>query len=910
MPNRIARKLILLLVVFSSLITLVLSATQLYFEYQRDRGVVESYFMQIERSYLKSLAENVWQEDRDRLKLLIGGIVEFPGFEFVQVKDIGGQVLVSIGVIEDDRTIRRVYPLGYHFRGSSRTIGELEVIAGLSFVYQRLLERVGVILLSNAIKTFLVALFLFIVIRWLLTSHLDLMTRFAKNMTLSQSVEPLQLRRGAFSGKEDEVDRLADALNEMQHSLARTYNSLKESEERFRQLAENINEVFWLGSPDWRQFYYVSPAFEKRWGFDIDYLYQHPQTWLDAVHPDDRQQVIEDIPCRLSEIGAVVEFREYRILDAKGKTRWIKARAFPIRDEGDRIIRMAGISEDISDRKKANDELKKLSSAIESSSSAVFMTDAQGLIEYVNPRFSVLTGYSREESVGQKPDFLRAGDQSVPDCSELLESSVAEDWKGEVNYRRKDHSEYRARMSLSAVTDQFGNVTHFIGIHDDISREHKLTERLNFQARHDALTGLYNRIEFESRAQTLFTSCREQEVEHALCFMDLDQFKVINDTCGHVAGDELLRQLSHVLTATVRQSDMLARLGGDEFGVLMEHCTLEQAHRLAESIRVAVQEFRFVWDDQVFHIGISIGLVSINRYTNSLTELLKQADAACYMAKDLGRNRIHEYHADDSSLVERQGEMLWVNRINQALEQGRFGLFAQAIIPLQAQGGEHYELLVRMYDEKGTIIPPGSFLPAAERFDLMEKVDAWVIQQAFQILSQHPRFVENIEFISINLSGASLTNGRFLDYLLEKLNQSRIPPEKVCFEVTETVAISNLSAAITFIKLLKQVGCRFALDDFGSGLSSFGYLKNLPVDYLKIDGMFVRDIVDDPIDLAMVKSINEIGQVMKMQTIAEFVENDQIKEKLIEVGVDFAQGYGVGKPEPFDQLIKSWNAMN
>jgi diguanylate cyclase (GGDEF)-like protein len=346
-------------------------------------------------------------------------------------------------------------------------------------------------------------------------------------------------------------------------------------------------------------------------------------------------------------------------------------------------------------------------------------------------------------------------------------------------YAGNDQSEYRARMSLSAVTDEQGKVTHFIGIHDDISREHKLTERLNFQARHDALTGLYNRIEFESRGQALFTSCKEQEVEHALCFMDLDQFKVINDTCGHVAGDELLRQLAHVLSSTVRQSDMLARLGGDEFGVLMEHCTLEQAHRLAESIRIAVQEFRFVWDDQVFHIGISIGLVSINKRTSSLTELLKQADAACYMAKDLGRNRIHEYHHDDSSLVERQGEMLWVNRINRALEHDRFELFAQAIVPLHAQGGLHYELLVRMYGEEGEIIPPGSFLPAAERFDLMEKVDAWVIQQAFSTLSRHPEFVENIEFISINLSGASLTNGRFLDYLLEKLNHSKIPPGKV-----------------------------------------------------------------------------------------------------------------------------------
>jgi diguanylate cyclase (GGDEF)-like protein/PAS domain S-box-containing protein len=448
-----------------------------------------------------------------------------------------------------------------------------------------------------------------------------------------------------------------------------------------------------------------------------------------------------------------------------------------------------------------------------------------------------------------------------------------------------------------------GEVQRLLGLTQDITERKQAEEKLSYQASYDALTGLVNRQHFERRAETLISNRLESGTEHAICFMDLDQFKVVNDTCGHIAGDELLRRLADALQKIVRRSDILARLGGDEFAVLMEHCSLQQAQRAAEALRKQVENLQFVWEGQSFRIGVSIGLVAITDTTGDLTELLMQADAACYMAKELGRNRIHVYHPDDSELAQRQGEMQWVPRIARALDEDRFTLYAQPIVPLHDNVNRHYELLLRMVDDDGKIIPPGAYLPAAERYDLINKLDTWVVGNAFAFMSAQAGFMKNIHFVSINLSGQSITNINFLNTVVAKLEEFDIDPVQICFEITETAAISNLVAATKFISSLKALGCRFALDDFGSGLSSFGYLKSLPVDYLKIDGQFVKDIVANPIDYEMVKSINDIGHVMGMQTIAEFVENDEIKEQLITIGVDFAQGYGIGKPEPLEKLI-------
>jgi diguanylate cyclase (GGDEF)-like protein/PAS domain S-box-containing protein len=438
---------------------------------------------------------------------------------------------------------------------------------------------------------------------------------------------------------------------------------------------------------------------------------------------------------------------------------------------------------------------------------------------------------------------------------------------------------------------------------EDITVRKQTEEKLTYHASHDMLTGLINRREFEHRVQSLLDEEQGEEVQHALCYLDLDQFKVVNDTSGHVAGDELLKQLSARLSQSVRRHDTIARLGGDEFGVLFENCNLDDAFRLAETLLNTIHEFQFAWENTLHRVGASIGLVCISSNTRNLTELLKEADAACYVAKDTGRNRIHIYQPDDTQISERHGEMLWVNRIQHALEMDRFCLFAQEILSLDEEHASHYELLVRMLDDTGNPVPPGHFLPAAERFNLITDIDYWVIDAAFSALNKNPNFVSSITFVSINISGPSLAKKGFHSFVERKLADYHIPANKICFEITETAAITNLQNANQFITQMKQLGCQFALDDFGSGLSSFGYLKQLPVEYLKIDGIFVKDIDSDPIDLEMVKSINQIGHVMGMKTIAEFVENDAIKSTLQELGVNYAQGYGIAKPIPLEQCF-------
>ena len=439
----------------------------------------------------------------------------------------------------------------------------------------------------------------------------------------------------------------------------------------------------------------------------------------------------------------------------------------------------------------------------------------------------------------------------------------------------------------------------------DLTETHTLSEKLTYQATHDALTGLVNRREFEQQLRRLIEIARQEQTEHALCYLDLDQFKLVNDTCGHVAGDELLRQLGILLPEHVRKGDTLARLGGDEFGVLMERCSLTQATRVANLLLDSVRGFQFHWEDKTFNLGVSIGVVPINEASESITAVLSTADSACYAAKDEGRNRIHVYREDDTKLAKRQGEMQWVTRIQRALEEDRFSLYVQPIAAVAhaPAAGYHYEVLVRMHDEHGHTVLPGAFLSAAERYNLSARLDQWVIRSTFDALVRNPGHLEQLNLCSINLSGHSLGDEQLLHYVIEQFREGGIPSEKICIEITETAAITNLSSATRFIRMLKEWGCLFALDDFGSGLSSFAYLKNLPVDFLKIDGIFVKDLVDDPIDHAMVKSINDIGHVMGKRTVAEFVDDDAILAVLRDIGVDYAQGYAIGEPRPIADVV-------
>jgi diguanylate cyclase (GGDEF)-like protein len=435
----------------------------------------------------------------------------------------------------------------------------------------------------------------------------------------------------------------------------------------------------------------------------------------------------------------------------------------------------------------------------------------------------------------------------------------------------------------------------------EVRHQHrKAEETIHHLAFHDALTGLINRHRFEQRLTMALRNAKDWNIEHALLYLDLDQFKVVNDTCGHIAGDELLKQLALVLQEQVRESDTLARLGGDEFGLLLENCPMDQAVQVAEKLLQAINDFRFSWAGKTFALGGSIGLAPITSHDVSVDDLMRNADIACYTAKDRGRNRLHVYREEDAELQRRRGEMHWVSRIQWALEHDRFTLYRQSIVPLQKGRGQNNccELLIRMRDEQDQLIGPGVFLPAAERYNLSPAVDRWVVRHLLEFLTKNRELMKRRHGFFINLSGVTLNDDDFYDFLRQQLRTTGVPPEMLCFEVTETAAIGNLSRAISFMQGVREEGCRFALDDFGAGLSSFSYLKAIPADYLKIDGAFVRDIVDDPLDHAIVESINRVGHVVGLETIAEFVENDSIRDRLSEIGVDYAQGYGLHRPEP------------
>ncbi|AAZ97613.1 Putative diguanylate cyclase/phosphodiesterase (GGDEF & EAL domains) [Thiobacillus denitrificans ATCC 25259] len=432
------------------------------------------------------------------------------------------------------------------------------------------------------------------------------------------------------------------------------------------------------------------------------------------------------------------------------------------------------------------------------------------------------------------------------------------------------------------------------------------TARLVYQASHDALTGLINRREFEQRLERARMSALEQGREHALCYMDLDQFKVINDSCGHAAGDELLRQLALLLKGKLRERDTLARLGGDEFALLLENCSIDDALEVADAFRSEVQRFRFKWGDRIFAVGMSVGMVAIDADSGTAAGLMSAADAACYVAKDRGRNQIHLYESRDSDLVRHRGEMQWVTRIQRALEENRLSLSWQEIRRTDAApepGTRHVELLLRMIDDDGGEILPMAFIPAAERYSIMPALDAWVVEETLRLCKRYLKSTCEVHCLfAVNLSGASLKDPTFRKTLLAQLQQNPELGPHLCFEITETAAIGNLGVVNGFIDAMRGFGCSFALDDFGSGLSSFTYLKNLRVDYLKIDGAFVRDIATNAIDRSMVEAIHRIGHQMGLQTVAEYVESEEILSLLREIGVDYAQGSAVRRPEPIDTL--------
>ena len=552
---------------------------------------------------------------------------------------------------------------------------------------------------------------------------------------------------------------------------------------------------------------------------------------------------------------------------------------------------------------------------LESIGDGVISTDSRGRVVYMNPVAEQYTGWASSEATGQPlTEVFRIFDETTQRAEEyplgqaLKHGRVVRHDAHHLLLRR-DSSRLEIQDSAAPIRDRGGLIMGAVVVFRDVTEMQHMARRMAFLASHDPLTGLLNRREFENRLNQALESARDDGTMHAVCYLDLDEFKIVNDTSGHIAGDELLKQLVHHLAREVRSGDVLARLGGDEFGVIFENCGIDKAKRLAEMLLQTIKDFRFVWQNRTYEIGASIGLVPVTADSGALTDVLSAADSACYVAKDHGRNRIHVYQVDDVALTQRHGQMQWVHRLRRGLDNNSFDLHAQAIVPLRRDApaeAPFYEVLMRVRD--GDLVMPAVFIPAAERYHLMPEIDRWVIYSTFQMLS---RYYERASRwagtqparFSINLSGQSLGDERLLEFIVSHLVRSRIEPANICFEITETAAISNLTRAHHFIARLKKMGCRFALDDFGSGLSSFGYLKNLPVDYVKIAGDFITDMVEDAVDYAMVDAIAQIGHVMGLATVAESVESDAVIARLRQVGVDYGQGLGLDRPKPLFEVL-------
>jgi diguanylate cyclase (GGDEF)-like protein/PAS domain S-box-containing protein len=651
---------------------------------------------------------------------------------------------------------------------------------------------------------------------------------------------------------------------------------------------------------------WFSPRWKEMLGYAAEDLEGSPD-WTRLIHPEDIERVTEALREHVSGQTDLFE-STHRVRHRDGDWRWVLSRARADVVQGS-LRRLTGVELDVTERRLYEDALfrekERAQITLRAIGDGVITTDEHSRIEYLNPVAEQLTGWGLDEAMGRPVDeVFRAFHEET--C-EPIESPLTEAVRRArpvksgrpALFIRRDGNELYLQSTASPIRDGQGAVIGGVLVFQDVSESRELNRRLSYHASHDSLTGLVNRQEFEQRLERALVSAKARESAYALCVIDLDQFKIINDTSGHGAGDALLSQVGQLLKSKIRWRDTLARLGADEFAVLLEACTLDEALRTAEALRAAVAEHRFQWEDRTFRLGASIGVVPLSGANDDPVSALSAADAAAQAAKEQGRNRVHCFEDNDLDLMRRRREMQWAARISSALEEGRFELYRQEILPLQEAGeiGRHYEILLRMRDEQGKVVTPDHFIAAAERYGITPAIDRWVVENTFRWLVSEADERDSLAMCSINLSGQSLADDKFLPFVIDRFHRTGLDARRICFEITETAAIASYSQATRFIHALKDLGCRFALDDFGTGLSSFGYLKHFPIDFLKIDGSFVRDIHRDPIDRAMVRSINEIGHLTNKKTIAEFAENEEIIAMLRDLGVDYAQGYGVGHPQ-------------
>ena len=714
---------------------------------------------------------------------------------------------------------------------------------------------------------------------------------------------------------------------------------IESCEAQMRSIFTGMNElVFTLDRSSNAVLFLPTKFFEVYSDFIVNQIIEQTYVRLFDCHENETENH-QNLIDRVLQTQTPIEF-EYS-LQLQDSTIWYGAKISPTSP-----TTIIWVARDITERKEiernnlfVEQELAQIT--LQSIGDGVIRTDETGHIQYINPTAERITGWRLQEVKGDYfTDIFQIVHQSR---QQSLVDLIYKVKNKERTYKltakniliARSGRKYAIEGTASPIKNRQNKLCGIVVVFRNVSHARKIAQQLSWQATHDPLTKLYNRRKFEEQVAKAIEYAKNDSYYYAVCYLDLDRFKIINDTCGHSAGDKLLCQITKLLQQRIRTSDIFARVGGDEFAILLCQCAIEQAIETARQLVEIVRGFRFIWEDKVFRIGVSVGVVGIDSQTDSLTSLLNAVDASCYAAKESGGNTVHVYHQEDLALVRQQTQRRWVEKINQALEENRcfgalpsvafrdksnvtkrarlargdkarphrFCLYTQKIVPIDKNLEIHYEVLLRLVEKSGKLIAPGLFLPAAERYGLMPAIDRWVVETFMSNYENYWRSNQQkikpaTNLYTINLSGASINNREFANFLKELFERYNIPPETICFEITETVAITNIEQAVVFIKQLKQLGCSIALDDFGSGMSSFNYLKHLPVDYLKIDGSFVQNIVNDKVDYATVECFHHISQIMNIKTIAEFVENESILDSLKQIGVDYVQGYGIEKPQP------------
>ncbi len=696
---------------------------------------------------------------------------------------------------------------------------------------------------------------------------------------------------------------------DLELKLKKKHISLIAAEQRLRLAQVSGGVVSWERDFNTLQLTYFSDNLPALYGLSKADAVSCYAQMFDRIHPEDRDFVRKEIESACEIRKQQFSF-EYRIVWPDQNIHWISLRAALVFDESGQPVKITGTSFDITEKKNALEQLeeseKRLRNVFAQSSIPILLVSADERIIRVNEALCNLMEYDEDILLHMNlSDIVHTNDMTEI-STRISKVVTGEQDKFSIESRlvtRQKNTKWIC-ADFEGIKSIDGNFKSAMIQIMDITEVRDLSTKLVHETSHDSLTGLLNRREFESRIVNILPRIIQNKTDNALAYLDLDQFKVINDTCGHAAGDELLRQVSVLLNGMFRRDDVVARMGGDEFCVFMEGCDIKLAQQVLKKAHKTLEEFRFQWDDKTFNVTISTGLVAVGEDGSDVVEILRRADTACYAAKDAGRNRLHVYHHQDEELSRRSGEMDWVSKITSALEDDRFQLYCQPIAAVENSDADklYYEVLLRLEEKDGGLIAPGVFLPAAEKYGLSTRLDKWVVSRTLEWLQKNPNHVARLDLCCINLSGNSIGDRDLLRFIETQFAEKNLPPGKICFEITETAAVANLADATSFIKTLRNLGCLFALDDFGVGLCSFAYLKSLQVDILKIDGTFVREIVSDPVDLAMVKSINEIGKVLGKRTTAEFVENNEILLLLREIGVDRAQGYGISRPIPLNSL--------